>query len=162
MSSISAIVALSLNRAIGKNGQLLWHLPNDLKHFKALTSGHTIIMGRKTYESIGASLSNRRNMVITRNENFKAPDCEVYFSLEEAFKQAQTSTVFIIGGADIYRAAMPYIQTIYLTKVHEHFDGDTFFPELDEAWKEISVTHHLKDARHAYDYSFYVFEKQAA
>src|SRR5690606_5122657 len=141
---LSIIVAVSANNAIGKNNQLLWHLPADLKHFKNITSGHTIIMGRKTYESIGKPLPHRRNIVITRQPQLQLAGVEIVHSLDEALALCQNEAeVFVIGGAEIYRQALPLCQRIYLTRVHKHFDGDAFFPELDyETWQEIEKEDH--------------------
>ncbi|HSI91251.1 MAG TPA: dihydrofolate reductase, partial [Adhaeribacter sp.] len=138
---IALVVAMAENRVIGKNNQLIWHLPADLKHFKNLTTGHPIIMGRKTFESIGKPLPNRTNIIVTRQEDFSAEGCLVAHSLNEALMMAQQldSDIFVIGGAEIYRQAMFLADTIYLTEVHHSFDGDTFFPEIDTVlWQETS------------------------
>ena len=124
------VVAIAKNNAIGKDNQLLWHLPKDLKHFKEITSGHTIIMGRKTYESVGKPLPNRRNIIITR-QNITIEGCEVVNSIEDALKLcAGEDEVFIVGGAEIYKQAMALTDRIYLTIVHHEFEGDTYFPEI--------------------------------
>src|SRR3569833_363373 len=122
--TVSAVVAISENRAIGKDNKLLWYLPNDLKHFKAITSGHTVIMGRKTYESVGKPLPNRRNIIITRRE-ISIPGCEVVTSVEKALELcANEEEVFIVGGAEIFRLAMSKTDRIYLTIIHHSFDAD--------------------------------------
>jgi dihydrofolate reductase len=137
--TISIIVAVAENQAIGYNNQLLWRLKEDLQRFKSLTMGHHIIMGRKTYESIGKPLPGRTSVVITRDLNFKAEGCRVVHSLEEALK-VEDSEVFIIGGAEIYNQALPLADKIYLTRIHASFPGDTFFPELDlNEWASESV-----------------------
>jgi dihydrofolate reductase len=159
---LSAIVAMGINRAIGKNNQLLWRLPADLKHFKSLTTGHPILMGRKTFESIGKPLPNRTNIIITRKSNFDAPGCIIATSLAEAIEiGAENDTdIFIIGGAEIYRQLLPQIQRIYLTIVQQKFDGDTFFPELNEdEWQEVAHSDHAADAENPFAYSFVTLER---
>ena len=153
---VSIVVAISENNAIGKNNQLIWHLPADLKHFKEITTGHSIIMGRKTYDSIGKPLPNRRNIVITRNPLLEIPGTEVCTSLEAAIALCQAEEeVFVIGGAEIFQEAFPLTQKIYLTRVHENYEADTFFPEIDaETWTETAVEHHQADAKNAVDYTF--------
>jgi dihydrofolate reductase len=134
---VSAVVAIGENNAIGKNNQLLWRLPNDLKHFKEITSGHTVIMGRKTYDSVGKPLPNRRNIIVTR-QNITISGCEVVSSVEAALALcAADQEVFIVGGAEIYKLAMPLTNRIYLTIVHQSFDADAYFPEINkEEWIE--------------------------
>ncbi len=152
---ISLIVAVSTNNVIGKNNQLIWHLPADLKHFKQLTTGHTVFMGRKTYDSIGKPLPNRRNVVISRSVD-KITGCEVATSLEEALQLTQQENeVFVIGGAEIYRKALPLAHRIYLTQIHQDFDGDTFFPSIDfQSWQETSREDFSPDEKNAFSYSF--------
>lgn len=159
---LSAIVAMAENRVIGKNNQLPWRLPADLKHFKALTTGHPILMGRKTYESIGKPLPHRTNIILTRDASYQAPGCQVVTTIKAAIAQATAeghSEIFIIGGAEIYRQLLPDIERIYLTIVHETFEGDAFFPELPAAWREIKREEHTKDADNPYDYTFLTLEK---
>src|SRR3978361_420580 len=134
---ISDVVAIAENHAIGKNNQLLWYLPADLKHFKNITTGHTIIMGRKTYDSVGKPLPNRRNIIITR-QDIAIEGCEVVKSIEEALAlSADEKEVFIVGGAEIYRQSIHLTDRIYLTIVHQKFDADTFFPAIDNTeWRE--------------------------
>jgi dihydrofolate reductase len=160
---ISAIVAMSENRVIGDDIHLPWHLPADLKHFKTITSGHPILMGRKTYESIGRPLPNRTNIIITRNHAFKAEGCTVIQSIDQAIENAAATNcdeMFIIGGAEVYKQLMPHIQRIYLTIVHEIFEGDVFFPELNLAeWKETSRVKHDADDDNDYEYSFITLER---
>jgi dihydrofolate reductase len=140
--TISIIVAVAENQVIGYNNQLLWRLKEDLQRFKGLTMGHHIIMGRKTYESVGRPLPGRTNVIITRNKDFKADGCLMVGSLDEAIKVANSdSEVFIIGGGEIYNQSLPIADKIYLTRVHASFPGDTFFPELDlTEWVTESIT----------------------
>lgn len=140
--TISIIVAVAENQVIGYNNQLLWHIKEDLQRFKSLTLGHHIILGRKTYESIGRPLPGRTNVVITRDKNYQADGCIVVNSLEDALKIAhQDSEVFIVGGGDIYRQTLHLVNKIYLTRIHSNFSGDTFFPELDlKEWVAESIT----------------------
>ena len=138
----SIIVAVAENDAIGYDNHLLWHISEDLKRFKNLTIGHHIIMGRKTYDSIGKPLPGRVNVIISRQENLKIEGCIVVKSLEESFEFAKNdSEVFIIGGGEIYKQALPIVDKIYLTRVHAGFAGDTFFPELNlSEWSTESIT----------------------
>ena len=138
---ISIVVAISENNAIGKDNKLLWHLPNDLKHFKEITTGHTVIMGRKTFDSVGKPLPNRRNIVITRNK-INIPGCEVVNSIKQAIELCLGEIeIFIVGGAEIYKQSIDITNNIYLTMVHQTFEADTFFPEINKKqWIEIKVT----------------------
>ncbi len=160
---LSAILAMSENRVIGKNNQLPWHLPADLKHFKTITTGHPIIMGRKTYESIGKPLPNRTNIIMTRQKGFDAPGCIVVRSLAEAMLQiGETEEIFIIGGAEIYHQTLSAIQRIYLTIIHHTFDGDAYFPELNrKEWREIKSEQHEADEKNLYAYSFVILERMS-
>lgn len=159
---LSIVVAAAENNAIGKNNQLLWHLPADLKFFKQLTTGHTIIMGRKTYESIGKPLPNRRSIVISRNKDYKIEGAEVVSSVEEAIKLCKyEEEAFLIGGAEIYKYALPLTNRIYLTRVHTIMkDADAFFPQLnDEDWRTISQIKHESDEKNPYSYSIIVLDR---
>lgn len=159
---VSQIAAMSENRVIGKDNRLLWHMPNDLKHFKNTTSGHTVIMGRKTFDSVGKRpLPKRRNIIITR-QNVSVEGCEVVHSIDAALALcAGEDEVFIVGGAEIYKLALSVTNRIYLTVIHHHFDGDTFFPELNETeWKEMSRENHPADDKHAFAYSFITLERR--
>src|SRR5277367_6069446 len=140
---VSDVVAISENHVIGKDNKLLWYLPNDLKHFKVITSGHTVIMGRKTFESVGKPLPKRRNIIITR-QNITIEGCEVVNSIEAALSLAKDELeVFITGGAEIYKQSLHLTDRIYLTIVHKKFDGDSFFPEINkQEWKEVSREDH--------------------
>ena len=138
---ISAIVAVSENNVIGRDGHLPWHLSQDLKRFKAITTGHAIILGRKNYEDIGRPLPNRTNYVLTRNKDFQAQGCIVCSSLEEAIEAARAAgetECFIIGGAAVYREAMPFVEKLYLTRVLSHVDGDVYFPEWEGLFQKVS------------------------
>jgi len=162
-STVAIAVAVGENFAIGKNNQLLWHMPADLKFFKQTTSGHTVIMGRKTFDSVGKPLPNRRNIVITRDADLKIEGVEVVNSLDEALAITQTEEkpVFIVGGAEIYRQALPKTDVLYLTTIHHVFEADTFFPEIDRAaWKVRSSETHKADERNKYDYTFEVLERK--
>lgn len=161
--SLSIAVAIGENFAIGKNNQLLWHMPADLKFFKQTTSGHTVIMGRKTFDSVGKPLPNRRNIVITRDTTLKIEGVEVVNGLDEALAitQNEQKPVFIIGGAEIYRQALPKTQTLYLTTIHHSFDADTFFPEFDRnEWEVVSSEPHQADEKNKYDYTFEVLKRK--
>jgi len=152
---IAAIVAIDLNHAIGKNNQLLWHLPADLKFFKQTTMGCPIIMGRKTYQSIGKLLPGRKNIIITRNEDFKIEGAEIYQSLNAAFSECESEKVFVIGGAEIYTLAMPMIKELYITIVKNKFDADTFFSKINTSqfnlvWEDC----HEADEKNKFDYCF--------
>lgn len=157
---LSIIAAISENRALGLNNKLLYRLPNDMKRFKALTTGHTIIMGRLTYESLPkGALPNRRNIVISRTVS-ELPGCEVYVSLDDALSHCNNDEeVFAIGGARIYQAALPLADRLYLTEVRDTpREADVFFPPF-EGWKEIAREDHPSDDRHAQAYSFVDYEK---
>ncbi|WP_140936567.1 dihydrofolate reductase [Sphingobacterium lumbrici] len=158
---LTLIVAAAENNAIGKGNKMPWHLPNDFKYFKKNTLDHSIVMGRKTFESIGKALPERRNIVITRDLHYKAEDIDVANSLEEVLTYCRDEReIFIIGGAEIYRQTLPLAQKVLLTRVHTTVDGDAFFPELvPAAWKLVSSEAHQKDEKHAFDYSFEVYER---
>ncbi|TKC03988.1 dihydrofolate reductase [Pedobacter frigoris] len=157
---LSIVVAIAENNAIGKDNQLLWHLPADLKHFKQITSGHTIIMGRKTYDSIGRPLPNRRNIVITRNTGLEIEGVEVVNDIAAAIELCHDEEeVFVIGGAEIYKHALNDTDRIYLTRVHQRYDADTFFPEINsEDWEERDVEHHEPDEKNKVAYTFSTLE----
>jgi dihydrofolate reductase len=153
---ISIIVAAGDNRVIGKNNQLIWHLPADLKRFRQITTGHAVIMGRKTFDSINKALPGRTNIIVTRQKDFEKENCLVADSLEHAIELCKNDNeVFIIGGAQIFEQAIPVTDKIYLTQIHQSFDGDVFFPALDHhQWKVISKEDHAADEKNKYDYSF--------
>lgn len=160
--NISIIVAVSRNQVIGKDNQLIWKLSADLKRFKALTTGHTIIMGRKTFDSIGKPLPNRTSIVITRQKDYKIEGCIVVNSLEEAIEKAgDQEEVFIIGGGTIYQEAMGKANKVYYTKVHTEVEGDTFFPVIDfTTWKSVKREDCLSDEKNEYAYSFIDYERK--
>lgn len=160
---ITIIAAIGANNELGKDNDLIWHLSADLKRFKQVTSGHTIIMGRNTFESIGKPLPNRTSVIITRNENYKREDCIVVHSLQEAVDLIEKDEqAFIIGGAQIYKQAMDQnlANQLDITKVHETFDADVYFPEIDTGlWKKSSEEHFAKDEKNPYNFSFIRYEK---
>ena len=164
---ISLIVAVAENGVIGKDNDLIWHLPKDMRFFKETTMGHHVIMGRKNFESIPERfrpLPNRTNVVITRQSDYQAEGCVVVNSLEAALEVAQHNgdkEPFIIGGGQIYKLALEgnLVEKIYLTKVHHSFEGDTFFPELSEEWKEVNREDHEADEKHACDFSIISYIK---
>ncbi len=161
---ISLIVAASINNAIGKENQLLWHLPNDLKFFKNTTWGGVVIMGRKTFESVNKPLPGRTNIVITKQPNWNADNVVVANSLEDALEKATAlnfKEIFIIGGGEIYKQSIEIANRIYLTKVHTEIDGDTFFPDLNNDWKMISNRDFKSDEKNKFDHSFQIWERVA-
>jgi len=153
---ITIIAAIAENNALGKDNQLIWHLPADLKRFKQVTLNHHIIMGRKTFESLGKPLPNRTSIIITRNKNYAAEGCIVVHTLDEALKAAASDdNPYILGGAEIYKEAIKISDKLDLTFVHHTFDADAFFPKIDASiWKETSRQHFKADANNKYDYSF--------
>jgi len=163
--TISIIVAISENNAIGKNGKIPWHLPNDLQHFKQTTLGSHIIMGRKTYESIGKPLPGRTNVVVTKQRNLKIKGCEVVNSLDAALaisRLANQKEVFIIGGASIYETMLSDAEKLYITQVNINIDdADTFFPEYDsQMWIEAKSNPFLPDEQHKYGYTIKLYERR--
>lgn len=165
--TVSLIVAVSENGVIGKDQDLIWHFPNDIKFFKKTTLGHYVIMGRKNFESIPHKyrpLPGRTNVVLTRNKNYKAQGCIVAGTLEEAINLAKLDgdlEPFIIGGGEIYNLALKYnlVDKIYLTKIHAKFKGDTYFPKLSSEWQETNKITYEIDKEHHYKYSFLIYEK---
>ena len=155
---IKIIVAMSKNRVIGNNNQLIWKLSSDLKRFKELTTNNPVVMGRKTYESIGRPLPNRRNIIITRNTEYSVEGCEVVSSLEEALLLTNNNC-FIIGGGEIYKQSMDIADKIYLTLVHKDFEGDTNFPEIGNEWAIIDSKDFESDSKNEYNYSFIEYER---
>lgn len=164
---VSLIVAVAENGVIGKDNDLIWHLPKDMRFFKETTMGHHVIMGRKNFESIPERfrpLPNRTNVVISRQSDYQAAGCIVVNSLEAALEIAQQNgdtEPFIIGGGQIYKLALVgnLVDKVYLTKVHHSFEGDTFFPELSTEWKEIARVDHQADEKNAYNFSFITYTK---
>lgn len=159
---ISIIAAVAKNGAIGQNNQLLWHISNDLKRFKALTSGRTIIMGSRTYDSLPLKpLPKRRNIVISRNESLKLNGCEVFHSLSEALQQVTNEECFVIGGAAIYKQTISIADRLYITWVYKEFEADTFFPKIDESlWDIIEQSEIFHDEASGLNYAFFTYEKK--
>ena len=164
MGTITMIAAAAENNAIGKDNDLLWHLPDDFKRFKELTSGHPIIMGRRTFESFPKTLPNRRHIIITRDKNYTTEyaDCVIVHSLEEAFDSlGENEDSYIIGGGDIYTLAMPYSDVIELTRVHHTFQADAFFPEINENdWEIVREESHPKDDKHAFEFTYLTYHRR--
>lgn len=158
---ISIIVATDNKGGIGKDNQLLWHLPNDLKRFKFITNNHVIIMGRKTFESIGRVLPNRTNVVITRNKDLVFDGCVMCSSLEQAIEKYANEDVFVIGGGEIYKQAMAIADRVYLTKVDTELEADTHFQELSEKdWEVTLLEKHSTDEKHPYNYTFINYQRR--
>lgn len=160
-TKITLIVAAAENNAIGKGNGMPWHLPNDFKYFKEKTLNHSVVMGRKTFESIGKPLPERRNIVMTKNTNYLHEEVDVANNIDELLLYCRDEReIFIIGGAEIYKQTLPLAHKVLLTRVHTTVDGDAFFPELPaNEWKLISAEKHEKDDRHAFDYTFEVYER---
>ncbi|MDR3119647.1 MAG: dihydrofolate reductase [Mediterranea sp.] len=160
--AVSIIVAATENNMIGGNNQLPWRLPDDMKRFKAITTGHTVIMGRKTYDSMGKALPNRRNIIISRDAALKIEGCETANSLEDALRlSANEKEVFVIGGGQIYKQAWDKADKLYLTRVHTEKEGDTFIPEIRaDEWIEESSEFHPADDKHPYACSFIIYKKK--
>ena len=164
---LSVLAAVSENGVIGREGGLPWHLPAELRHVKQLTTGHTLLMGRKTYESIGRPLPGRTNIVITRNPDFQAEGVRAVVSLDEALRLAEdialidgAQEVVVIGGAEIYKAAIPRAGRLYITEVHASVEGDACLPQVEwKNWREIGREHHPALGTNPYDYSFVVYER---
>ena len=161
--TLSLLLAADENNVIGKDNQLPWHLPNDLKYFKNLTWGMPILMGRKTFESIGKPLPGRKSIVITRNKEWQAEGVMVVHSLIDAIELAKSEAVkeiFVIGGAEIFNSSLKDAQRIYLTRIHHQFEGDTFFQDLDQAWQLVNSKHCEPDEKNPYAHTFEVWERQ--
>jgi dihydrofolate reductase len=156
------IAATSLNNALGKDNKIIWHLPDDFKRFKELTSGHYIIMGRKTFESFPKPLPNRTHVVITRQKNYNPEGCIVVNSIEEAFSICpKNEDSFLIGGAEIYELGLPYVDKIELTLINDYFEADAFLPKIDfSKWELIQEENHPKDEKHALEFSFQTYLKR--
>lgn len=159
---VTIIAAVGRNRALGKDNDLIWHLPADLRRFKSLTRGHHVIMGRKTFESLGKPLPKRTNVIVSRNPDYRAEGCIVVNSLEKALEIAQSDpNPFILGGAEIYRQALSFADHMDLTFVHEEFEADAFFPEFDsEEWELMGREDFNKDDENPFDYSFVQYKKR--
>jgi dihydrofolate reductase len=159
---IIMIAAAAENNALGKDNGLVWHLPDDFKRFKNLTSGHPIIMGRKTFESFQKPLPNRLHIIITRQKNYQAEGCLVVSNLENAIALTdKNQDAFVIGGGEIYQQALSFTDKIELTRVHDSFEADTFFPEIDEKeWQLIQEEYHPKDEKHKIDFTYQTFTRK--
>jgi dihydrofolate reductase len=165
--TISLIAALSRNRVIGKNNDLPWRLPDDMRFFMETTKGHCVIMGRKNYESLPFKfrpLPERTNIVVTRQKDFIAEGCQIVHSLEEALAsidQESNEEIFVVGGAEIYKLALPYAHKLYLTEIDAEIEGDTFFPLFDKTiFQEQSRKHHAADAKHIFAFDFVLYSKE--
>jgi len=157
---ISLIVAMGRNRVIGQNNQMPWHLPNDLQHFKNTTRGHTVVMGRKTFESIGRPLPDRRNIVLTRQTDYAPAGVEVVHTLDELHFPADEE-VFIIGGSEIFSAFLPVADRLYITYIEGAFTGDTFFPPYDRnEWKLIYLRNGIQDEKNTHPHAFVTYERK--
>ncbi len=159
---ISMIVATGKDRVIGQDNQMPWHLPADLAYFKKVTAGHTIVMGRKTFESIGRALPNRRNIVLTTSSSFEAEGCEVVHSIADILAIGENETeLFIIGGSKLYEEMMPYADRLYITHIHHAFEGDRYFPDYNEnEWTVVSREKGHRDEKNPYNYEFVVYDKK--
>lgn len=160
---LSIIVAIAKNQVIGKNNQLIWHLPEDLKRFKKITTGKTIIMGRKTFESLGRVLPNRKHIILTKSLDYKVENeaVEVVHNLSEIEKYiASKEESFVIGGGLIYNLLMPYANKLYITKIEEEFEGDTYFPKIEEKeWKIVQEEKGICNEQNPYQYSYITYER---
>lgn len=161
---LSIIVAKAKNNVIGKNNQLIWHLPEDLIRFKEITTGHTIIMGRKTFESLGRVLSNRKHVILTKNQDYKVNDenVEIVHSLSEIEEYIKCKDeVFVIGGEAIYSLLMPYTTKMYITQIEQSFEGDVYFPEFDDKkWDIIKREKHFQINNNQISYEYIIYEKR--
>ena len=161
---ITIIAAASENNALGKDNDLVWHLPDDFKRFKELTSGNYILMGRKTYESFPKPLPNRKHLIITRQDNYQVPEnCFVFDSIQSAFDEVlefSDKDIWIIGGGEIYKQSMGIADRIELTRVHAEFEADTFFPEIGEEWKLVKEEYHTSDEKHKYDFTYLTYDRR--
>ncbi|NDI35397.1 dihydrofolate reductase [Chengkuizengella sediminis] len=158
--NLSIIFAMDQNRLIGKDNKLPWYLPGDLAFFKKTTLQHPVLMGRKTYESIGRPLPKRKNIILTQNKNYKAEGCIVVNTIEDALGQCNDEENFVIGGSEIYKLLLPYVNKLYVTQIEHVFDGDSYFPEIDEKiWEQTNKVKGIKDEKNPYDYYFITYER---
>ncbi|MFY9177159.1 MAG: dihydrofolate reductase [Caldicoprobacterales bacterium] len=159
---ISLIVAMDRNRLIGNNNRMPWRLPKDLAYFRQLTLGHTVVMGRKTFESIGKPLDGRKNIILTRNKEYFKEGCIIAHSIDEVFRDIRNeSECFIIGGAEIYSAFLPYAEKLYITYIDHEFEGDTYFPQINnKEWEMVSRISGKRDYKNPYDYYFKVYKRK--
>ncbi|AGA32758.1 Dihydrofolate reductase [Thioalkalivibrio nitratireducens DSM 14787] len=158
---LEIIVAMDPDRVIGRDNALPWHLPDDLRHFRRLTTGHTVVMGRRTHESIGRPLPDRRNLVLTRQPGWAAPGVEVFAAFEEALAAADSGRVFVIGGAELFKAALPRAAVLHLTRVHDRHPGDVRFPAFGDDWTLVWEEDHPPDERHSSGFTFQRLERSA-
>jgi len=160
---LSTIVAIAKNNVIGKDNKLIWHLPEDLKRFKNITSGKVIIMGRKTFESLGRVLPNRKHVVLCNDMemNIDNENVEILNSIDKLDKYINSEEeCFVIGGATIYKLLMPYVEKLYITRINQEFEGDVYFPEIDEQiWKEVAREKGIKNDENPYDYEYITYKK---
>jgi dihydrofolate reductase len=157
---VAIIAALARNRVIGRGNRLPWHLPDDLRHFKRLTLGHPIVMGRRTWESLPGLLPDRTHFVVTRDPGYRAAGAVVVHSLDAALAAAGGDEAFVVGGAELYALALPRAARLYLTLVDAEVEGDVFFPPVDPAqWREVAREPHAADERHAYPFAFVTMER---
>jgi dihydrofolate reductase len=159
---ISLIVAMARNRTIGVNNTLPWRIPEDLRHFKALTMGHHMIMGRKTFDSIGKPLPGRTTVIVTRNAALKAEGCIVAHSLQDAVKAcAGDEEIFVVGGAELYAQALPLATTLYLTEIHQDVEGDAHFPQFNQGeWTEVARVRHSQAEPQSLEYDFVTYRRK--
>jgi dihydrofolate reductase (trimethoprim resistance protein) len=159
---VSLIVAMDKNRVIGKDNDIPWRIPKDWEYVKNITKGHSIILGRKNLESIGRALPNRRNIILTRDKDFNFYGCEIVHSIEAVFDLCKNEEeIFIFGGEQIYNIFLPFVEKMYITKIHYEFKGDTFFPEVNFGkWKEVSVEKGVMNDKNPYNYYFHVYERK--
>lgn len=160
---ITLIAAIGKNNELGKDNQLIWHLPNDFKRFKAITTGHYIVMGRKTFESFPKPLPNRTHVIITRQKNYISENCIVVNSIEDAIATCpKDETIFVIGGGEIYKQSIKIADKLEITRVHYTFEADTFFPEINmEEWELIFEEYHPKDEKHNFDFTFLTYSRKS-
>jgi len=158
---ITIIAAAGENNSLGKDNDLVWHLPDDFKRFKELTSGNYILMGRKTFETFPKPLPNRKHLIITRQEEYSVPEnCFVFDTIQKAIDFTDNQDIWIIGGGEIYKQSMEIADRIELTRVHSEFEADTFFPEIGEEWKLVSEEYHPADDRHKYDFTYLTYDRR--
>ncbi|MGG1518549.1 dihydrofolate reductase [Paenibacillus oryzisoli] len=162
--NIYLIAAMDSNRVIGKDNDIPWRIPNDWKYVNRITKGHTIVLGRRNFESIGRALPDRRSIVVSRDKGLRIEGCEMAHSVEEVLELCQDDEkVFIFGGEQIYRMFVPFVKKMYLTVIHHQFEGDTYFPEVDYSeWHEVSREQGVMDERNPYTYYFHVYEKKVS
>jgi dihydrofolate reductase len=158
---ITIIAAAGENNSLGKDNDLVWHLPDDFKRFKELTSGNYILMGRKTFETFPKPLPNRNHLIITRQDNYSVPEnCFVFDTIQSAIDFTDNQDIWIIGGGEIYKQSMEIADRIELTRVHSDFEADTFFPEIGEEWELVSEEYHPVDDRHKYDFTYLTYDRR--